>query len=121
MVDKIKLTVNLDLARERGLSRDDIVSIQKLQDNRVNIIKNMLNTKRDNEVLLLDLLRKYRRNEIQLKRLWRFDINEDKFNKEYELPHCSCPILDNDELYGYMEDRYTNTECIYHGVENVHK
>jgi hypothetical protein len=51
--------------------------------------------------------------EFQLQNVWKF--NQDSvYHKFWEIPKCSCPKMDNEEVYG-TGHRYINTNCLYHG------
>lgn len=51
--------------------------------------------------------------EFQLQKLWKFE-QDQTFHKFWELPKCSCPKLDNEDLSG-TGHRYIDTNCIFHG------
>jgi hypothetical protein len=54
-------------------------------------------------------------NEKQIMKAYNFQPSYDFF-RFWEMPHCSCPVLDGKELWGTKYNIY-NSECIIHGAE----
>jgi len=61
---------------------------------------------------LQPLFRLWKRQEFILQALWRFELDE-KFHKDYLLPGCTCPKMDNDDAYPVQ--RWVSADCIFHG------
>jgi len=56
--------------------------------------------------------------EFQLQEAWGFD-RDDKFHSYwYRVPHCTCPKLDNKDVFG-SAIRYINEDCPVHGAEEA--
>ena len=106
--------INKGLAKKRGLSQAQIEVIESLQKNRDEIEARMkkLNPKKNKETLL-ELLEEWRENEYKLQDAWMFR-RDCRMHKEFFIPHCSCPKIDNEDCIG-TDMRYINPKCIYHG------
>jgi hypothetical protein len=123
MVDKmitikqLDTTVNLELAEEQELKDDDVRRIHFLQCIRGDIERVMEYTDPLATKVLVELYKQWCWTEDMIVKIWKFDkVRSDKLRKEYKLPHCSCPTMDNDDLmYGVTELRYIDNGCIYHG------
>lgn len=108
-------TVNLSLAEKQGLCDVNVNKIHQLHIDRDNITGQMEATDSKDIDTLKGLLKQYRKVERELKKQWKFPLTK-KYDKEYRLPHCTCPKMDNDDdYYGYNELRWINQGCPYHG------
>ena len=102
--------INLELAKTRDINNTDIMQIQLLHAERTTIIKSMrgiepladgklVYTVREAAYLhycgdLMQIL------ESELQRLWKFE-QDLSYTKFWLLPHCTCPVLDNEDRMGY--------------------
>lgn len=59
------------------------------------------------------LAKKVTQVEYALQQTWKFKKNR-KFHRFWELPHCSCPKMDNQERWGSAY-HIINQSCILHG------
>jgi len=108
--------VNRALAYSRGLSDDTITEIESLQKLRDEIQDEMKSCKVEDKERLLELKSKWTDNEFELQRLWKFP-SDAAYHKEFLLPHCKCPTLDN-YMYVGSSTRVINKNCVYHGNSN---
>ena len=106
--------INLSLARKRGLDDEDIMQIQLLQRERETLIDEMQLTQgTDVGALgyygdLLAILEK------QLQGIWKLD--EDlSYTRFWELPHCTCPAMDNEDRMGANAGSIISGGCPVHG------
>lgn len=104
--------VNIPLARERGIPELDIIKIHSLQEFREELQSQMQDTDEENKSELRRLFKLWKDNEFKLQSLWRFEVNE-KWHKDFLLPHCNCPVYDNYAVY--PELRHVSKTCVYHG------
>lgn len=109
-----KETVKLQKVSTEVLNR--IKELHRYQHGTKQVMKK-LNPQTDIEELLL-LLETWRKREFKLQELWGFDKNAN-FHKEWELPHCACPKIDNEDFYG-NNMRYISENCPYHST-NLNK
>jgi hypothetical protein len=55
-----------------------------------------------------------RKIEFDLQKLWKFP-QDPKFHRyQLEIKGCTCPRLDNFELFGHTADRYRVSDCPWH-------
>jgi len=63
---------------------------------------------------LKTLHKEWQHLEYCLQALWRFEL-DSRYHKDYLLPGCTCPKMDNDDIYPIQ--RLVNADCILHGVQ----
>ena len=115
-VNQEDTSVNLILTAKQKLCDTNIKKIHNLHKYRDLVIQNMKDTDIKNKDKLLELLSEYRMIETKLKKQWKFPLT-DEYAREYTLPHCTCPVMDNDDdYYGVSTHRWTAMDCPYHGV-----
>lgn len=105
------MAANLELAKHMNVSTENIAKINDLHINRDDIeskIKLAVTENRDVALLLAE----WRLNEYTLQRLWGFPENENYF-REWNIPCCTCPKIDN-------EDRYPSNHYYYSGTCPIH-
>jgi len=52
--------------------------------------------------------------EFDLQALWKFP-QDPKFHRyQLEIKGCTCPLLDNAELFGHTANRYRVSDCPWH-------
>ncbi len=105
--------INEALADKQGLSEQERNEINTLHSKRSNIIKQISNTKISNKKTIQRLLKRWSEIEFELQEAWKFE-KDANFHRFWELPHCKCPKMDNDDNYphGY----YVIVEnCPLHG------
>lgn len=103
------MAINMRLAEARGLSDKAIGNINKLHKV-VDILVESMEYEDDIDVLV-SLYQSWREAQFALQKLWGFKP-DSMYHKDYMLPKCSCPKLDNDENYPYK--RIVSDACIYH-------
>ena len=52
--------------------------------------------------------------DFELQRSWNFPMDK-RFHRFFDLPHCTCPTIDNLERLG-TDYQIINMECIIHGA-----
>ncbi len=68
----------------------------------------------ETEKVLLGTLGGIEACEFKLQKLWGFEQNK-AYHKFWELPHCTCPKLDNIDSYPYMQ--HYSKSCPLHKYE----
>lgn len=68
------------------------------------------------EIRLRDALAAWRENQYLLQDTWKFERNPNYF-REWTLPGCTCPKMDNEDRYPY--GRVISDSCLIHGKEIV--
>ena len=108
-----KAKINMDLAKQQGLSKDEIDNIIVLQQKRSDIRNGIINkvimpTRQVGEELS--------EIDVQLTKLWKFDNpNGYNFYKFWKEPGCLCPEMDNEDNYGKTSYIYIIGRCPLHG------
>lgn len=100
------MAVNLELARRLNLSPDAIAAIYNRHNLRDAIEATMghsvntylANRTMQNYEFVMKLINDWRNNEAQLQKLWGFEQNP-AYYKEWNIPGCTCPKMDNEERY----------------------
>ena len=105
--------INWRLAESMGISVTAIEEIEYLQDSRELLVHRMKNLPSDH-VAQVRLLEVWRENETKLQKLWGCEPNSD-FWREFNLPHCTCPKMDNEELVGTPK-RLSLSGCPVHSI-----
>jgi hypothetical protein len=52
--------------------------------------------------------------EFRLQRQWQFSEDAKFHRYQVEIKGCTCPLLDNAELFGHTADRYRVSDCPWH-------
>jgi hypothetical protein len=107
--------LNQKLVEQQELSQHEVQYIETLHEVRLRHIGEMsfLDPK-ENQDQLLELAGKIRTLDFQLQEAWHFPQDEN-FHRFWELPHCSCPKMDNEDRWG-TEYMIRSVECIFHGI-----
>lgn len=107
-----------------------MVEKMKLSEKQVELIKELhleQHTRRKKMAALIDqnpsslrkdlrkLLKEWRKAEYLLQEAWGFRKNK-RFHKEFELPGCLCPKMDNMDMFG-SGLRWVCSTCPYHGED----
>lgn len=103
--------LNLRLVREKNLSMETVIKIKQKHLEVYNLVKAL--EKEQCPVVLKDLVNKWTKLQFELQKLWGFEQNPD-FHRFWDLPKCTCPKIDNEDLYG-MNFSIKNLKCILHG------
>lgn len=105
------------LAASRNISDEDLQSIVAGHCVRYTLCKKAESLP-DTEVdHIKQLHEQFIQNEYSLQSLWGFDPNSN-FHRWWDFPHCSCPTLDNEDLYGTKYDIHVQG-CIIHGWKDI--
>lgn len=108
--------LNPHLIRERKIGWMAIKGIIKAHKEKDAIINAMMcvQVNHINMIKHLRLLAKeVTKIEYRLQKLWHFK-KDKKFHRFWELPHCSCPRMDNEDRYP-SKNYIINYSCILHG------
>lgn len=55
--------------------------------------------------------------EYELQELWGFGKDRSKHEWWMKIPGCTCPKMDNEDLWG-IDQRWYNSDCPWHGKES---
>ena len=120
--------INLKLAAERGIDNTDIVQIQTLHTQRADIVKSMKGIQPLTDGKLVYTVGEYDYLqycgdylgilEAEIQRLWGWEADAS-MTKFWLLPHCTCPVLDNEDRMGCNAGSIINGECPVHGNKGV--
>ena len=118
---KVRWEINEELAKERGLKQTDLFDLGECYRTKESIeqtIKSIVSFPSRNDrtrfnSIIQKLLEAWRENEFVMQEIWKFGRNKD-FHREYTIPGCKCPKLDNEDLYGTSNRMYSGA-CPVHG------
>lgn len=102
-----KLKLNKQLLKKQNVSKEaqrEIEHIHGLIDKIVKDPEHYLNPVKDIEDL-----------EYKLQALWNFKIDKKFHTHRFRIKDCTCPILDNAEIYG-SGLFWSNKKCKWHGL-----
>lgn len=101
--------INMALAKRRGLSDKRIKKIERLQG----VIAWLYNAMHTCEPQWLPTFAKWvTETEFKLQKAWKFE-QDQKFHKFWDVPHCTCPKMDN--IDNYPKGPYVyNADCLVH-------
>lgn len=113
--DKIRLRLNSALIESRNISVDDVKRIKDLHVSRIINRDEMakLDPVNDRDALR-QLTALNEELEYFLQDAWGFP-RDNSFHYWYELPHCTCPKLDNMDMKGSGQ-RIISVTCPLHGM-----
>lgn len=108
---KIAMYVNPTLVLNKHLKPEDVERIKKLHEVRLLIFDFMETT---TDKILLKLCAKVIENlEFALQKAWNFPKDKKCHSWWYQVPHCNCPRLDNQDRFG-TDQRVINETCPVH-------
>ncbi|MGL6228555.1 MAG: hypothetical protein ACRC3J_05000 [Culicoidibacterales bacterium] len=110
------MAANLELARRMNVSAENIEKINEMHNQRVEIETQIVEAIANRKDVKL-LLASWRLNEYNLQRTWGFPENANFF-REWNIPGCICPKMDNDDKYPFGP-YYYNGHCPVHGASHV--
>jgi hypothetical protein len=97
---------NEALADKQGLTAEECNALDLTYDLLFDILENPERYE-DVETKVRDL-------EFRLQKEWKFP-QDPKFHRyQLEIKGCTCPRMDNFELFGYTADRYRVSDCPWH-------
>ena len=98
-----------------------LVEQQQLTPERIELLENLhlaMNNHKQTPIEDIEDIQKYvsliEEIEFAMQRLWGFDENASYHNHWFMDPKCSCPKLDNKELFG-IDRKIVNNGCKLHG------
>ena len=109
----MRAILNPRLVAQQNLSAEEVAKIEELHQVKYSLLQRMKRSKKP------DTLRKLAADvtavEFELQDAWHFprDMN---FHRFWELPHCSCPKMDNRERWGSGYAIHSQ-DCPIHGWE----
>lgn len=102
----LHMAINYEFAVKQGLTEEEIAALPS----RYLLLDDVLSNpeKYDDPVATVEKM------EFDLQEAWHFP--RDKRFHKYQLwiKGCTCPRLDNAELFGHTEDRYAVSDCPWH-------
>lgn len=102
---------NEALADKQGLTTAEREALDLTYDLLLDILENPERYE-DVEEKVCDL-------EYRLQKEWKFP-QDPKFHRyQLEIKGCTCPRMDNFELFGHTADRYRVSDCPWHWKEDV--
>lgn len=110
------LAVNPGIVKKQGLDSNRVEKILQLHIDRMELVDGMreLDPTKDLQALL-DLELKHREIQYALQAAWGFS-RDRSMHDWFEVPHCSCPKMDNRERKG-TPYQIRSLDCIYHGSQ----
>lgn len=103
--------LNPNLVAKQELSQLQVNNIIDLHKHKNRIFNEMKAT--SSKTLLRDLAKKVEETEFKLQAIWGFPQDEN-FHYWWQVPQCSCPRMDNQDLYG-TNHKIINPQCKVHG------
>lgn len=97
---------NHAFARQRGLTHEDIAELESTYLLLMNVL--------DFPELQDDPVARVKELEFELQRLWKFPQDAKFHRYQLYIKGCTCPRMDNAELFGITEDRYATSDCPWH-------
>lgn len=110
-----KYSLPIGLVEKQKLNQEDIDFVISLQSHRFFIESQMSKYNIEKKVELLELLDKWQQNEDRLQLAWGFPLDRT-MQVWYNIPHCSCPKMDNADRLGTQYQVFS-MDCVYHGTK----
>lgn len=106
--------VSPQLVKRQNLGKEEIGKLVKLHAERIDLFELMkvMDPEEDKEALYECHL-EWMEGEFKMQEVWGFG-RDAKFHKFWDLPHCSCPVMDNNDWY--PSGRYVTSGACYHGI-----
>lgn len=105
--------LNPILIKQQKLNAISVSTILKLHTKKDKLLQKMQRLDPDEDIDTLRTLAKaVMANEYALQKAWGFR-KDRSYHKFWMLPHCQCPVLDNEDQYPFGP-YYVNENCIYH-------
>lgn len=108
--NKIVSVINAKLLKDQN-AEDNLEKIKKLHLKRFKILSKMKES--CDVVEQKKLYKQFVKNEKDLQLLWNFEVNDNHISF-WNVPHCKCPVMDNEDNYPHGP-YYYNAECPIHG------
>lgn len=97
---------NEALADRQGLTAEERESLDLTYDLLFDILENPERYE--------DVEGKVRELEFRLQEQWKFSKDAKFHRYQLEIKGCTCPRMDNMDLFGYSADRYRVSDCPWH-------
>jgi hypothetical protein len=110
--------INKKLAEERGLTPEKEAKIEVRQREREGIYKEMEGLSPSvgtDRIKLKALAEKVTKISFELQELWGF-TKDSTFHFWFNVPHCTCPKIDNRERMGVDCGRIISSNCPIHSL-----
>lgn len=105
-----KIRLNIRLVNRQGLTFGDIALIKSLHKKKAKLFKKM--TAETEASKIKAYAKQAKELEFLLQEAWGFPKDES-FHPWYEVPHCSCAKLDNQDYRG-TKYKSISSDCIVH-------
>ena len=102
---------NEALANKQGLTAEERVELDATYE--------ALDWALNNPETIGDVETVVRAFEFQLQEQWKFGKDARFHRYQLEIKGCTCPRIDNFELFGHTADRYRVSDCPWHWKEKV--
>ena len=116
--NEIEGILNSKLVEKQQLSEEDIKELINLHEVRETLFSLAGQLSPDDYEEDRMILRTYavllESLEYNMQRVWKFEQNRNFHSWWYQMPHCSCPHLDNVDRFG-TDQRVYLTSCPVHG------
>ena len=111
--DGEEITLNPSLLVRQGVDAKRLAELKRLHVLRARVIKEMAKEKATDAFALQQQAAEVTRLDFELQKVWGFPQDE-AFHYWYDLPHCTCPKMDNRERYGIEGQRIISEDCPIH-------
>lgn len=105
--------ISVQLAERQGLTQDAVNAIELLhrfKDDMFDLCRNVyVDGESGGFVLALEQI------EFSMQRLWEFEESSAHHTWWYQIPGCTCPKLDNQDMMG-IDQRIISCDCPFHGT-----
>lgn len=116
---KFSIHLNDELIRQQKLNEEDVGNIVELHYKRTKLFNKARTLNPINDNFKLRFLGEYLKYlEYCLQQKWKFPLDEDYHSYWYVIPHCTCPKIDNKDVWG-TGIKYINSECPIHGDKKI--
>lgn len=106
--------LNQNLVKKQGLSEEDIGYIESLHHKKANLFDEIKFEHETAKPYQFEFWVAQLRNlEFRMQDAWGFDI-DDRYHEWYKIPHCTCPMMDNEDYRGTTWAIYSE-DCPFHG------
>ena len=105
-------TIPVMLLLRQNISHEELCAIVKLQKERLDLIEFLEKT--TDPILMKIIYHQITELNYDLQILWGFETNEFRY-ASYDLPHCTCPKIDNDED-AHLGLMWINDSCPLHSL-----
>lgn len=111
--------LNMKLAEKQGLTQDEVDGLEHLHKCKDDLFQTAailrISPEMYSDVNRKGLVLALEQIEFSMQRMWKFEESAACHTWWYELPGCTCPVMDNKSLFG-EEERLYNPFCPFHGA-----